>query len=150
MNGILSANQVIVYNLLDPGSVLYASLFVLFGAAVTLVFLLKERPALSWPLMSLLVVIECIFAGILALEFSAASNVRYTFETFTRLSDALSTHRWLLFQMPAIVLAASIIVLATYRDHIAQKHARYYRGFVILSVFISFCAILVIGIESLV
>lgn len=151
MNGVLlSDNPTVILNLLDPGVILFGALFVLFGAAITLSLLLKQRPALSWPLLSLLTVILCCFAGILVLEFSAASDAFYTIGALEELSGMLRTHRWLLFQLPIILTAMSLIILATYREHIGRKHAFEYRGAIIVSILLSFGSLLIIGLESLI
>jgi len=145
---LLSSNQTVIFNILDPGVILFVSLFVLFGAAITLVFLLKERPALSWPLMALLYIIEFALIGILALEFGGASSGFYTIGSLEILSDLFATHRWLIFQLPILLLASSIIILSVYREQLGEKHAKDYRLFVIVSVVVSFLSILVIGLES--
>lgn len=151
MNGaLLNPNETILFNLFDPGVLLFGGLFLLFGSAITLVFLLKERPALSWPLLSLLAIIECALLGILALEFFGESNGFYRIGSTEYLSELFLTHRWLLFQLPMILVASSGIILAVYREHIGGTHAKVYRGFLISSVIVSFFTILLIGLESLV
>ncbi len=147
---LLTTNQSLVLNLFDPSVILFGGLFVLFGAAMTLIFLLKERPALSWPLISLLAIIESSLIGILALEFSSASDAFYTIGAIEQISEMFQTHRWLLFQLPLLLVFASIIVLAVYRENIGGRYAREYRAFIISSVIISFFSILIIGLESLI
>jgi hypothetical protein len=151
MNGILlNPNETLILNLFDPGVILFGALFVLFGAAMTLVFLLKERAALTWPLLSILCIIECALMGILTLEFAGGSSTFYTLGSTAQLSELFLTHRWLLFQLPILLVASSIIILLVYRERFGEAHATSYRGFVIISVLTSFFTLLLIGLESLI
>lgn|GEM_PF-5314854 len=64
------------------------------------------------------------------------------------LPDLIVDHQSLLFALPVVLLSTSIIVFTVYRDHVDQKHSRDYRAAVMFSVVVSLCAILALGLES--
>ncbi len=137
-------------SVIHPGQILFGLTIVLFGSAFTLSFLMRSKAEVVRPLMGVLFVILFLLVGTVAIEFSAAATPSYTFGEFASLSEALSTHRWLLFQLPILLTITSLMVLSVYREHIAHKHAWHYRAAVIFSIAISFAAVVMILLESMI
>lgn len=135
--------------LIHPGQLLFALTILLFGSAFTLSLLIGSRAHVVRPLISVLFVILFLLLGTVAIEFSAASTPSYTFGDFASLSEALSTHRWLLFQLPIILTTTAVLVLFVYRKNIADRHARLYRSVVLLSIAVSFASLVAIIFESM-
>lgn len=134
--------------LIHPGQILFALTVLLFGSAFTLSFLIGSRAQVVRPLIGVLFTILFLLLGTVAIEFSAAATPSYTFGNFASLSEALSTHRWLLFELPIVLTMTNLLVLFVYREKIADRHARVYRSVVMLSIAISFASLLAIIFES--
>lgn len=134
--------------IIDPESVLFGSALVLFGSAFTLSFLISKKVRVVRALEAILLIILFLMLGAVVYEFSGASGPAYTFGEFAQLSELLSTHRWLLFQLPILLTLMSLIVLVVYRDMITDSHARMYRTAVIVSIAVSFASMLMIAFES--
>jgi hypothetical protein len=135
--------------IIHPGQVLFALTVLLFGSAFTLSLLIGSRAHVVRPLMGVLFVILFLLLGTVAIEFSAAATPSYTFGEFASLSEALSTHRWLLFQLPIILTTTTLLILSVYHEKIADRHARAYRAFVMLSMAVSFASLIAIIFESM-
>ena len=90
-------------SVIHPGQILFGLTIVLFGSAFTLSFLMRSKAEVVRPLTGVLFVILFLLIGTVAIEFSAAATPSYTFGEFASLSEALSTHRWLLFQLPILL-----------------------------------------------
>ncbi len=146
---LLTANSSVAIALLDGGVILFGALLVLFGSAIPLSFLLKEKQNVAAPLIGILSIILALLIGIIAYDFAGAGTV-YTVEEIAKLSELLSTHRWILFQLPFFLVLTSLIVLLIYREKIREAHAKYYRSAIVFSVCAAFGAIIMIGFESLV
>ena len=142
-------DSVVLTQLIHPGQVLFALTVLLFGSAFTLSFLIGSKTEVVRPLMGVLFVILFLLLGMVAIEFSAAAAPSYTYGSFASLSEALSTHRWLLFQLPILLTITALMILFVYHEKIADRHARLYRATVILSIAVSFASLLVIIAESL-
>ncbi|MBI4438229.1 hypothetical protein HY631_04750 [Candidatus Uhrbacteria bacterium] len=149
MDTILAQN-VSPLQAISPGIVLFTATLVLFGSAVTLSFLIGSKPSVVKALSLLLLVILFLFLGMVAIEFSAAATPSYTFGEFASLSEALSTHRWLLFQLPILLTLTSLMTLQVYGERIAERHAVTYRAALIVSIAVSFAALLAIAFESMI
>ena len=134
--------------LVHPGQLLFGLTVLLFGCAFTLSLLIGSRGQIVRPLMGVLFCILFLLLGTVAIEFSAAATPSYTFADFASLSEALSTHRWLLFELPIVLTMTSLLILFVYREKIADRHARLYRGVVMLSIAVSFASLLAIIFES--
>ena len=134
---------------IHPGQLLFALTILLFGSAFTLCFLLHSKTKVVHPLKVVLSVILFLLLGTVAIEFSSASTPSYTYAEFASLSEALSTHRWLILQLPIVLTLSSIIVLSVYGTNITDRHARMYRMFVIVSTAVSFAVLLTIFFESM-
>lgn len=134
---------------IHPGQILFGSTVLLFGSAFTLSLLIGSKTHVVKPLIGVLFVILFLLLGTVAIEFSAAATPSYTFGDFASLSEALSTHRWLLFQLPIILTVTSLLVLSVYREKIADPHARLYRAIVMLGITISFASLIAIIFESM-
>ena len=139
-----------VMQIIDAESILFGAALVLFGSAFTLSFLISKKVKVVRAIEVILLLILFILMSALVIEFGGATGPAYTFGEFAELSELLSTHRWLLFQLPILLTLMSLIILVVYRDHIVDKHARMYRAVVISSVAISFASMLMIAFESFV
>ena len=146
---LMTSNASVALALLDGGVILFGALLVLFGSAIPLSFLLKDKPRLSGVLVGHLSIILALLIGIIGYDFIGAGSV-YTVAEIAQLSELLSTHRWILLQLPFLLVFTSLIMLLVYREKIGESHARFYRSGVIFSVVVSFATILLIGFESLV
>lgn len=135
---------------IDPGIVLYSLLFLLMGGSFVLLLFLRRGEKVTKPLLVLLPIMIVLLVAILVLDVFGLSGPAYTYGEISRLSSILSTHRWLLMQFPLLLLTGAFIVLSVYRDEIVDSHAREYRGFFLLSVLLSFLAILSLAFESLI
>ncbi|MBI4435292.1 hypothetical protein HY630_01340 [Candidatus Uhrbacteria bacterium] len=135
--------------LIHPGQILFGLTVLLFGSAFTLSLLIGSRAHVVKPLIGVLFVILFLLLGTVAIEFSAAATPSYTLGDFASLSEALSTHRWLLFQLPIILTTTALLILFVYHEKIAQPHARLYRGVVLLSIAIGFASLIAIIFESM-
>lgn len=134
---------------IHPGQILFGLTVLLFGSAFTLSLLMGSRVQVVRPLIGVLFSILFLLLGTVAIEFSAAATPSYTFGDFASLSEALSTHRWLLFQLPIVLTMTSLLVLFVYQEKIGDRHARLYRGVVMLSIAVSFASLVAIIFESM-
>lgn len=150
MGTVLSTNSAVLFQLVHPGALLFALTVLLFGSAFTLCFLIGSKTSVIRPLIGVLYVILFLMFGNIAIEFSTAATPSYAFGEFASLSEALSTHRWLLFQLPILLTITSLVILSVYREEIAQRHATQYRTAVLISTTLSFAALLAIAFESLI
>ena len=144
------ATSASVLQLLSPGVVLFVATLVVFGSVLTLTFLIGSKPSVAKPLTGGLLILLFLMLGMVAIEFSAAATPSYTFGEFASLSEALSTHRWLLFQLPILLTITSLMILNVYGERIADRHATPYRVALMLSVTVSFAALLAIAFESMI
>ena len=138
-----------LFEAIHPGQVLFGLVVLLFGSAFTLSFLIGSKTEVVKPLTGVLFVILFLLLGTVALEFSAAQTPSYTYGTFASVSEALSTHRWLLFELPLILTMTALLILTVYQEKIREKHAFMYRRAVSLSIGVSFVSVLVIIVESM-
>lgn len=138
-----------ILEFVHPGQVLFGLSVLLFGSAFTLSFLMGSRVPVVRPLIGVLFVILFLLLGTVAIEFSAAATPSYTFGEFASLSEALSTHRWLLFQLPIVLTITNLFVLFVYREHVADHHAGMYRTIVMFSTAVSFASLVAIIFESM-
>ncbi|MBI4591831.1 hypothetical protein HY733_00040 [Candidatus Uhrbacteria bacterium] len=135
--------------LIHPGQMLFGLTVLLFGSAFTLSLLIGSKAQVVPPLIGVLTVIVFLLLGTVAIEFSRAATPSYTFGLFASLAEALSTHRWLLFQLPLVLTITSLFILFVYGEAIAERHARLYRSVVMLCLAISFASLVAIIFESL-
>lgn len=150
MEGIvLTEPSIVSLALSDSGLILFGALLVLFGLALGLTFVLQTSKHAHAALTATLAVIFLLLVGIITLDLYGTANSFYTFSTTRTLSDALSTHRWLLIQLPVLLTLSSVIILATYHNRIADAHAKDYRRIVQLSTVVSFVSVLLIALESM-
>jgi hypothetical protein len=135
---------------IQPGQILFGLALIFFGSAFTLSFFIDSKTHVVHALTGVLFLILFLLLGVVAIEFSSAATPSYTYGSFSSLSEALSTHRWLLFQLPIILTVTSLIILSVYKDAIAKPHARMYKATVMISIAVSFASLLLIGFESLI
>lgn len=134
---------------IDLGQVLFGVLLMCFAAAVTLTAILRRATFLYQPLLVALLVIEAIFIALFTLDIFGYTNTYYLFESMTELSEVLMIHRWLLFQLPLLLVANAFFILLAYKERLFEKHARSYRIVFYLSILCAFVATLSIAIESM-
>ncbi len=151
MSGIfLTDNYFLLLNLLDPGALLFGLLLVLFGAALTLACLLRRAPDAAMFLFAVLVVMELLFLGMFAMDLVAADEAPASFSAITSFQELFAAHRWVLFQLPVLLVGISAVILAVYRERIVERHASDAFSVVLVSVWASFAAILAILFEGLI
>ncbi|MEK7620480.1 MAG: hypothetical protein AAB413_04580 [Patescibacteria group bacterium] len=134
---------------IHPGQILFGLTVLLFGSAFTLSLLIGMKTHVVRPLIGVLFMILFLLLGTVAIEFSAAATPSYTLGDFASLSEALSTHRWLLFELPIVLTTTSLLILVVYHEKIADPHARLYRSVVLLSIAVSFASLIAIIFESM-
>ena len=150
MSGLILTDHNLISALIQqPGMMLFGLTLILFGSALTMVFLLKTCPHLSSPMIAILSVLFASLLGILAFDLSGTGGRLYTFGAISDLSELLSTHRWLLIQVPLVLIPVGIINLLVYQEKIAKKFAKEYHASVLVCVIVSFLTLLVIGAESM-
>ncbi|MBI5370187.1 hypothetical protein HZA85_03305 [Candidatus Uhrbacteria bacterium] len=132
----------------DAGLVLFGVLLFLYGAVMTTTIQLKSKPTLFRPLVVLLSIQFMLLLGIVAIDLSGIETLR-VLGPFAQLSELLSTHRWLIIQLPFILIAVSIISLMTYGERLVEKHAQTYFISTMVSIWLSFAVIVLIGFESM-
>ncbi len=133
----------------DAGLVLFGLLIFFFGVVLTLTLLLKMKPELYMVLLGFLKIQILLLLGIVVLDLFGSQGVA-AYAPYEDLSAALSTHRWLIIQLPFILLLSAAVTLAVYRERLVEKHARQYYLATIFSIYLSFATILLIGFESMV
>ncbi len=150
MQGVLlTEGSTISIALSDAGLVLFGVLLVLYGVAVGMTFVIRHAKE-SWGMLSgIYFLILAVLVGIVMLDLSGASGALYTIQSIEHLSELLSTHRWLLIQVPVLLALSSLIVLLTYRSNIAESHAKTYRMFLQIAVLFGFASVILIGFESM-
>lgn len=147
--GVFLNNPQMIAALLDPGIILFGFMILLFGAAFVCVFLLKQVPALIEVLTGLLILIELALIGNLSLNLFLPGRHVIT-ENMTELSEIFLTHRWLLYQLPVLLILLSIILLLVYHKQILARHAKSYFWTLHFSITLSFFTILTAAFESII
>ncbi len=132
----------------DAGMLLFGLMLLLFGAVLVLTLLLKHKPELVHALVCLLCIEVLVLLGIVGMDLSGVKTLN-VLGPFAELSELLSTHRWLIVQLPFILLVSSIITLLTYGKTIVDRHARTYYLAVMISIWLSFGSMILIGFESM-
>jgi uncharacterized membrane protein YidH (DUF202 family) len=146
---LLTDNNLLAVILQQPGLLLFGLVLVLFGAAVAQVFLLKNHSHISTSLVAILLVIFISLLGILTFDLAGTGGSLYTLESISSLSELMSTHRWLLIQVPLILVPTAIVCLLVYKERLGDSHAKEYRWAIIISILVSFASLLIIGFESM-
>ena len=151
MHGLLLTTQPLIrVFLLEPGAILFGVLLMLMTASVTLVFIVKKQPSLIYILLGFLFLIFLSLIGILTFDLVGTVDHVYVTEATASLSEAFSTHRWLLIQVPVLLTFVAIVLGWTCRNDLAEKHAKEYVMAMQVCVCVSFLAVLLIGVESLI
>lgn len=132
----------------DAGLILFGIMLLLYGAILALTVILKKKSESVHTLVCLLCVEFLLLLGIVAIDLSGITTLN-VLGPFARLSELLSTHRYLLIQLPFILIATSIITLLTYGKTIVDHHARTYYLAATISIWLSFGSIVLIGFESM-
>jgi hypothetical protein len=100
-------------------------IFFLFGLAAALIFLLPKFP-LSRPSLAVLALLELLFIWKIAVNL-AVPVIHIVPEKFESLAILFVWHHWLLLAPVPVLLAATMIILAVYRERIVEEHAAIYR-----------------------
>ena len=133
----------------DAGIILLGILLFLFGVILVLSLLLNSHPqlyrALTGGIIGLIFVLLCI----VAIDLSGVRTL-FVLDEFAKLSELLSSHRYLLIQLPFILLTTAVILLLVYGEKLADKHAVIYKQSVAFSLWFSFASIILIALESMV
>lgn len=133
----------------EPGVLLFGVLLIVFGITLTLLAVMRRDPKLVPWLACALTILFFVLLGIVCLDLFGGSGAVSTVDSFVSISSLLSTHRWLLMQVPLLLLGTSAVIVLVYGKELLSSHAKEYRLIVTGSVFISFLTILLIGFESL-
>src|SRR3989338_4585700 len=144
---LLVASPTLLFNLLDPGAVIFGLLLMLLSAAVPLLILFARVPQLTKPLFWILLVIELILVAVVVVDFSILPTISSN-ATSRDLSILFANHRWLLFEAPLLLVALACVILGIYRERLFEAHARPYRQAVVLSVIVSFICVLIVTAEA--
>lgn len=144
---MIGTSPLFIATILDPGMVLFGVLILLYGAALTVVFLLRKVPELARLLGALTLVLLVTLDGHVLLNLLLPS-VRGATPSATRLTFLLLEHRWFLLELAGVLLLTSAIVLFVYGSRLVQSHARHYHRIVIFSILVSFVSILTSALES--
>lgn len=145
---LLPDGSIVASAFFDAGLILFGLVLLLFGAILVLALLIKHKPELVYTLVCLLCVQVLLLLGIVAIDLSGVGTVSVLGQ-FADLSELLSTHRWLIIQLPFILLLSSIITLMTYGKTIVDRHARTFYLATMISIWLSFGSIILIGFESM-
>lgn len=133
----------------DAGMILFGLLLFLYGAVFVLTILLKKNPDLYRALIGLLSVLLFLLLGIVSLDLSGVTTSATT-GSFASWSSQLSSHRWLIIQLPFLLIVSAITSLLVYGQKIIDRHARTYYLLTFCSILISLLVILLIGFESMI
>ncbi len=145
----ISLNALLYAFALQPSAILFGLLLVLFSIATTLVFVLQQKASHISALLSILSLILACLIGVLAFDFSGNVGRLYVDDTMSELSLLFSTHRWILMQIPLILVTMSMAILLAYGKDILEKHALVYLRITQTGITVSFFTLLLIGLESL-
>ncbi|MBM5789954.1 hypothetical protein FJZ23_02615 [Candidatus Parcubacteria bacterium] len=145
---LLAEESLIGWALADAGLVLFGVTLLFVGATLTLTILLRRDPKLVWPLVGLLTIQIMLLIGMIVLDVWGAREMA-TLGAVSDLSTALATHRYLLIQLPFLLMVVAETTLIVYGEQIVERHARPYYLATILSVWLAFAALVAIGMESM-
>lgn len=149
MSEILLAKSTLVGSAFsDAGMVLFGILILLFGSILTISLLTKSKPELISTLVCLLSIEFLLLLGIVCLDLTGVQTLS-ALGPFADLSELLSTHRWLIIQAPFLLLASALVSLVTYGKEIVERHAHAYFRLTMISIWLSFLLIVLIGFESM-
>ncbi len=144
---MIGTNPLFLANLFDPGMVLFGVLLVLYGATLTVVFLLRRVPKLVFLLGALTLVLLMVLDGHVLLNLLLPST-HLVDGAVTRITYALLEHRWFLLELSGMLLLTGAIISFVYGPRLVQTHARHFYTIVVFSVFVSFVALLTSVLES--
>lgn len=138
-----------VLTIINPESVLLGLALLLFTSAFTLSLFIGSKAQVVRPIMGLLLIVVFLLFGVVAIEFGGAGVPSYTTSALREFSAVIATHRWLIFQLPIILLMSTLIVLSVYGESLAKGHARSYRLTVQLMMAVSFASLFMVMFESM-
>lgn len=149
MSSVLLSDQSLVSAAFaDSGLVLFGILLLISGAILTLSLLLKLKSELVSLLVSLLCIEWLLLFGMIGMDLSGTTTLN-VLGPFAHLSELLSTHRYLIIQLPFVLILTAIITLLTYGKTITDRHARTYYLVTMFSIWLSFGSMVLIGFESM-
>lgn len=146
---LLGDNALVGFAFLDAGLVLFGVSLLLFGAMLTLSILLKRNPSLALVLAGLVKIQLLLLLGIVVLDLWGG-RPSATIAGLSDFSSSLAEHRYLIIQLPFLLLSASATTLFVYGEKIVERHAKHYFVASVISIWLSFAIILLIGFESMV
>lgn len=149
MTGVFFAdNPLFSVYLSQPGTFLFGCLVFVFGITITLACLIKrDQKLVKWFTVGSFMSWFLLF-GIVVLDFFGASGAVSTMDGYGSISELLSTHRWLLMQVPLLLVTTASLVTLFYGKELTNHHAKEYLFIVQGSLFISILTIFIIGLES--
>ncbi len=133
---------------IDFTTVLLLATVAAFAASATLALLLRSRPALSTALFAALGIAFAALVGSVVLDVAGPDRMTVVTESSRALSLLAATHRRLLILLPLILTGTSLLILSVYHERVAEKHAREYRNFLIVSAGISLISSVLVAVES--
>ena len=151
MQGLLLTTQPLLrVFLLEPGALLFGLLLILMTASFVLVFILKKQPSLVYPFLGVTFLFFLTLLGIVSFDLVGTVTRVYIIESSASMSEVFSTHRWLLIQVPILLSFVTLVLGWVCRNELPEKHTREYLIAMQFCVTISFLAVLLIGLESLI
>lgn len=145
---LLGENSQKIFAFVDAGQVLFGISLFLFGTILTLTLLLKRCPTVAHALAGLIKIQIFLLLGIIALDLWVGRAIATTWE-IVDLSSSLATHRYLIIQLPFLLLLTASTTLFVYGEKIVERHAKHYLTACLISIWLSFAAIILIGFESM-
>lgn len=146
---LFTSHPLLAVFLQEPGTLLFGILLMVMTAAVVLAWVAPSLKSATPYLMATLILTEILLLGILAFDFANTVNHVFVDQAIKALSDTLATHRWLIIQLPLLLIPLSCILLATTKDHLNEKHAKTYLRAMQAATTLSFMVLILIGWESL-
>lgn len=143
---MIGTSPTLLAALYDPGMMLLGVLLVLYGAALTLAFLLKKIPELAHALTATLVLLLTTLDGHIILNLLLPST--QAISRPSSFSFLFLEHRWFLVALAGFLLLTSAIILFVYGTRLMHGHARHYYRLVQCSIVGSFLALLASVFES--
>ena len=135
---------------LDPTTILLGAAMILLTASSTISLLLRKNPAMSSILLGTISVSFLAILGVILVDLLGAGVQTVVTDQTQALSLVAATHRRLLLILPVTLTLCSVVILAVYRERIADKHANDYRNAVAFSTGASLIATIVIAIETMI
>ncbi len=145
----LLSTYIELFSLLDLQTVALGTLLFLFGAALALMFHLKDDEKVYKQLAVLLWIIFVVLCFSILVQLSSP-RVLFTTERFSIFAQLVALHRSIFLFLPIPLVFTSAVIVQTYGPHIRETHALVYQKAARISILISFISILVLSFEFMV